>query len=251
MNVVITGITSGLGEALVSQFKKDINLKIIGIYKDKKKLKFSSSKNLVLIKCDFSKKSQVYALVKKIKKYKTIDCLINNHAVLGGYKHTSKELFYINYLSIQELTFKLLKNLYKSKKKLVVNISSHAHNIDLSKKKLTEMSNWQTYKLSKLCLIILSKKLATIGLNSISINPGRMRTNFGKDNFFKIIIKLYLFIFGKNPNSIAKKIYKIINSKKYRNGCYYSNFKIKKMHYVLNNYKQILKFLNFDNKINV
>ena len=44
MNVVITGITSGLGEALVSQFKKDINLKIIGIYKDKKKLKFSSSK---------------------------------------------------------------------------------------------------------------------------------------------------------------------------------------------------------------
>ena len=38
MNVVITGITSGLGEALVSQFKKDINLKIIGIYKDKKKI---------------------------------------------------------------------------------------------------------------------------------------------------------------------------------------------------------------------
>ena len=251
MNVVITGITSGLGEALVSQFKKDINLKIIGIYKNKKKLTFSSSKNLTLIKCDFSKKSQVYTLVKKIKKYKTIDCLINNHAVLGGYKHTSKKLFYINYLSIQELTFKLLKNLYKSKKKLVVNISSHAHNIDLSKKKLTEMSNWQTYKLSKLCLIVLSKKLTTIGLNSISINPGRMRTNFGKDNFFKIIIKLYLFIIGKDPKSIAKKIYKIINSKKYKNGCYYSNFKIKKMHYGLDNYKQILKFLNLDKKINI
>jgi NADP-dependent 3-hydroxy acid dehydrogenase YdfG len=44
MNIIVTGITSGLGEALVNQFQKDTNVTVIGIYKNQQKLNLLKKK---------------------------------------------------------------------------------------------------------------------------------------------------------------------------------------------------------------
>ena len=227
MNIIVTGITSGLGEALVNQFQKDTNVTVIGIYKNQQKLNLLKKK-IFLFKCDFSNKKSVKNLIKKLKKFGKIDCLINNHAALGDKNYNPKKLFFLNYCSIEYFTLKIFNNIQKSKKKLVINISSHAHkNIPIDRK-IYELSDWNIYKLSKLSLILFSKELTNLGLNSISINPGRMRTNFGSSHYLNFFIKFYLFLFGKNPKKIAKKIYKLIKNNNFKNGCYYSNFKIGK-----------------------
>ena len=134
MNIVITGVTSGLGKALVNQFQKDIKTNIIGIYRSKQKLSLSKKK-IFLFKCDFSSEKDVKNLIKKIKKFGKIDCVINNHASLGNLDYNPKKLFFLNYCSIEYLILKIFKNIKKSKKKLVINISSHAHkNIAVEKK---------------------------------------------------------------------------------------------------------------------
>lgn len=228
MNIVITGVTSGLGEALVNQFQKDTDTKIIGIYRNRNKLVPLKKKKIILIKCDFSNKKDVKNLSEKLKKFEKIDCMINNHASLGSLNSNYKKLFFLNYYSIEYITLKIFKNIKRSKKKLVINISSHAHkNITIKKK--NNLSNWDVYKLSKLCLIFFSKKLASLGLNSVSINPGRMRTNFGDSYYLKHLIWFYLFLFGKDPNKIAKKIYDIAKNNNFKNGCYYSNFRSSKI----------------------
>ncbi len=227
MNIVITGVTSGLGKALVNQFQKDIKINIIGTYRSKQKLSLSKKK-IFLFKCDFSSEKDVKNLIKKIKKFGKIDCVINNHASLGNLDYNPKKLFFLNYCSIEYFILKIFKNIKKSKKKLVINISSHAHKNISVEKKIYELSNWDIYKLSKLSLILFSKKLSNLGLNSISINPGRMKTNFGSSHYLSFFIWLYLFLIGKNPEKIAEKIYKIIKNNNFKNGCYYSNFKINK-----------------------
>ena len=133
----------------------------------------------------------------------------------------------------------------KSKKKLVINISSHAHNIkNYNNINLNEMNNWEVYKFSKVCLILLSKKLAQKGIKSISINPGRMRTNFGNQFFGSFFIKIYLYVMGKNPINIAEKINTIIKSGNFKNGHYYSNFKKTNPSISAINTQKIMKFLN-------
>lgn len=227
MNIIITGVTSGLGEALVHEFQKDIGTNIIGIYKNKKKLNFSNKK-IFLFKCDFSNKTNVKNLIKKLKKFGKIDCIINNHASLGNVNYNPKKLFFVNYCSIEYFTLKMFNNIKKSRRKLVINISSHAHKNITKERKFYGLTNWDIYKLSKLSLILFSKELANLGLNSISINPGRMKTNFGSSHYLNFFIRFYLFLFGKNPTKIAEKIYKIIKKNNFKNGCYYSNFKINK-----------------------
>jgi short-subunit dehydrogenase len=240
MNIVITGITSGLGKALIYEFQKNIENNVIGIYRKKVKLDFANKK-VFLFKCDFSKKKDINILAKKIKKFGEIDCVINNHASLGGSKSRPKKLFFLNYYSIEYFTLKIFDNIKKSKKKLVINISSHAHKNIAIKKNFYELSNWDVYKLSKLSLILLSKKLTRLGLNSISINPGRMKTNFGTSHYLGFFIWLYLFLFGKNPMNIAKKIYKIFKNENFTNGSYYSNFKIKKYPIINNKLRNYIK----------
>ena len=72
MNIIITGASSGIGEAVLKLFSKDN--KILAI--SRTKVKFNND-NVKWIKADLSKKSDIERLEQEIKKFKC-DVLINN-----------------------------------------------------------------------------------------------------------------------------------------------------------------------------
>ena len=81
-NIVITGTNSGIGLELVKALSK-YNNKIYAIYrKESQNLVEAQSKNIIPIKCDFSRESDLDNLKKNLINLE-IDILINNAATFG------------------------------------------------------------------------------------------------------------------------------------------------------------------------
>lgn len=240
---LITGSTSGLGKCLSIKLANE-GYKLVLVSASKKKLKKLSSiigaKNSIYFTVDLTDKVQVKNFIKKIP---PIDILINN---AGGFylkknkisKDIDKTLmlnYYTPYFLIKNL---ILKNKYK--KKTFLNILSHA----LPKKKISisnlseqkKFSGWELYKISKIIILAMTHYLSKIYPyhNFINIDPGRMKTNFGSNDvkLIKFLIKIYLYIFGKNPNKVANYIIKMI--KRNRSKVDISVLKKKNFDYIFN-----------------
>ena len=117
------------------------------------------------------------------------------------------KIFYVNFYSILIIIKNLIKNRFFNKRISIIFITSHAIKVKNTNYLIEKYNDWQIYKISKYFLILLNfylnKKFKKI--KTISINPGRMSTNLGKNNgFLSIIIKIYLFIFGKSKLSVAE-----------------------------------------------
>ena len=227
MNIVLTGGTSGLGYRAAEVLGKEIKNKIILIGSNKQKgetsvrnlIKETSNNNISFIQCDLSSISEIKSLADKLKKFK-IDILINNAGALFFSRKESvdkiEKTFSLNHLSYFILTNLLLKYKVIKNGGRIVNVASGAHRgvkIDFNNLEMTTNYNgWVSYKKSKLCNILFTKKLSELTNKSkITVNclhPGFVKTQFGQNNsdLASLAIKFLMNFFAISVEEGAETI---------------------------------------------
>ena len=251
-NVIITGITSGIGTAIALDLaKRDYKINLVARTEESgnkiKDLIYKKTKNndVHVYKCDLSLQTEVHEFVNNFRKQNNgLDILINNAAIIPNKKTITKEgnemQFAVNYIApylLSRLLLDLLKNNAPSR---IVNTSSTAHtggNLNINDfQKLNEKYNlrgWGRYLDTKLLLTIdtveLSKELEGTGVTCNAIHPGFVNTNLGRHLPLQSFNKLLgLFILSQEGG--ADPIIKAACSEEYENitGKYFHRFKQKK-----------------------
>ena len=251
-NVIITGITSGIGTAIALDLaKRDYKINLVARTEESgnkiKDLIYKKTKNndVHVYKCDLSLQTEVHEFVNNFRKQNNgLDILINNAAIIPNKKTITKEgnemQFAVNYIApylLSRLLIDLLKNNAPSR---IVNTSSTAHtggNLNVNDfQKLNEKYNlrgWGRYLDTKLQLTIdtveLSKELEGTGVTCNAIHPGFVNTNLGRHLPLQSFNKL-LGLFILSPKGGADPIIKASCSEEYEkiNGKYFHRFKQKK-----------------------
>ena len=250
MNIVLTGGTSGLGYRTAQVLGKEIKNKIILIGSNKQKgetsvenlIKETSNNDISFIQCDLSSISEIKSLADKLKKFK-IDILINNAGALFFSRKESvdkiEKTFSLNHLSYFILTNLLLKYKVIKNGGRIVNVASGAHRgvkIDFNNLEMIRNYNgWISYKKSKLCNILFTKKLSElIKKNNITVNclhPGFVKTQFGKNNsgLASLAIKFLMNFFAISVEEGAETIVFLATDNNIKNitGKYFYQSKIK------------------------
>jgi gluconate 5-dehydrogenase/2-deoxy-D-gluconate 3-dehydrogenase len=175
-NIVITGISSGIGLDLALELLKNSN--IIGLSRKRPKI---NNPNFTFIKTDLLEK---HSILKAAKKIKRIDVLINNAAIT---KTEIKDSYYnfdkilkVNLYAPFFLSYLLQKKLSQSTQAAIINICSINSHVGFP--------NNQAYSASKGGLFILTKSMANdlskykIRVNSIS--PGYFLTPMTQKSFY-------------------------------------------------------------------
>lgn len=191
-NVVITGITRGLGKELFTLFiAKGYN--VYGILRNRseaKKLESELSENGKIILTDLSSDESIKC-IQKVVGHIPIDLLINN-AGIGGKSHLidkieSEEilnLFNIHCLGVFRTTKALKANLLKAKEPLVLNLNSRLGSITRQSKKIYKNINVSySYRIAKAAQNMLTNCLRAEFTNEItfvSIHPGKMKTDIAQ-----------------------------------------------------------------------
>ena len=250
-NVIITGITSGIGTAIALDLaKRDYKINLVARTEESgnkiKDLIYKKTKNndVHVYKCDLSLQTEVHEFVNNFRKQNNgLDILINNAAIIPNKKTITKEgnemQFAVNYIApylLSRLLLDLLKNNAPSR---IVNTSSTAHtggNLNVNDfQKLNEKYNlrgWGRYLDTKLQLTIdtveLSKELEGTGVTCNAIHPGFVNTNLGRHLPLQSFNKL-LGLFILSPKGGADPIIKADCSEEYENitGKYFHRFKQK------------------------
>ena len=251
-NVIITGITSGIGTAIALDLaKRDYKINLVARTEESgnkiKDLIYKKTKNndVHVYKCDLSLQTEVHEFVNNFRKQNNgLDILINNAAIIPNKKTITKEgnemQFAVNYIApylLSRLLLDLLKNNAPSR---IINTSSTAHtggNLNVNDfQKLNEKYNlrgWGRYLDTKLQLTIdtveLSKELEGTGVTCNAIHPGFVNTNLGRHLPLQSFNKL-LGLFILSPKGGADPIIKAACSEEYENitGKYFHRFKQKK-----------------------
>ena len=211
-NVLITGATSGIGEATaIDLAKKGAN--IFFIARNNLKAQNLSDK----IESISGKRSKFFiadlASLKNIKEsaleFISLDIplhvLLNNAGLINNNRKDTvdgfEEVFSINHLAYFYLTHLLLDKLKEGTPSRIINVSSGAHafvkgfNFD-DVNSLKEYKPFKVYGYSKLANILFTKKLSQVLENeNITVNclhPGVVGTGFGQNNgiFSKILFNL-------------------------------------------------------------
>ena len=202
-NVIITGITSGIGtEIALGLAKKEYKINLVARTEESgnkiKDLidKKTGNNDVHVYKCDLSLQTEIHEFVNNFKQQNNgLDILINNAAIIPNTKTITKEgnemQFAVNYIApylLSRLLLDLLKNNSPSR---IVNTSSTAHtqgNLNVNDfQKLNEkynMRGWGRYLDTKLQLTIdtveLSKEIEGTGVTCNAIHPGFVNTNLGR-----------------------------------------------------------------------
>ena len=211
-NVLITGATSGIGEATaIDLAKKGAN--IFFIARNNLKAQNLSDK----IESISGKRSKFFiadlAYLKNIKdsalEFISLDIplhvLLNNAGLINNNRKETvdgfEEVFSINHLAYFYLTHLLLDKLKEGTPSRIINVSSGAHafvkgfNFD-DVNSIKEYKPFKVYGYSKLANILFTKKLSQVLENeNIIVNclhPGVVGTGFGQNNgiFSKILFNL-------------------------------------------------------------
>lgn len=196
--IIITGGTSGIGEAAVKDLLNEGWHVIMLARNHQKASEMMSQKwkgTLDYIPCDLTDLQSVKTATINIKAdFEHVDVLMNNAGAIiqekeitvDGYERT----FAINHLGHFMLTTELIDLLIASNTR-VINVSSEAHKLG---KMDFEDLQWQTrnyssmnaYGLGKLCNIFftmeLHKRYHDRGLSSYACHPGVVKSNFARDS---------------------------------------------------------------------
>lgn len=170
---LITGITGGIGTALLQKFIKN-GYFVIGQYcKNSEKIdefkKSDLAENCAFFQCDFSSPSQTETFAKKITSLYTVDCLINNAGVSSSSLFQDEpcdelsSMITVNLLAPMILSKSVVKQMISEKTGVILNISSiwgvHGGSMETS------------YSASKGGLISFTKALAKeAGLSGVRVN---------------------------------------------------------------------------------
>lgn len=237
--VLITGATSGIGEATTLLFlEKSWN--VIATGRNQEKLKELALKGAETYRLDVTNEQEVSNLINIISDRKQqIDVLVNNagYGQFGTIEETSiekaRKQFETNLFGLASVTQKLLPLMRKKLKGRIINISSVAG--------ITSMPGGGWYSASKFAVEAISDALRwevkQFGIKVILIEPGPIKTGFsnivGQNVVFeegspygKLVKKLTTestkSIKGGSVNGCAKLIYKVASKKNVKNRYIYT-----------------------------
>lgn len=224
-NVLITGITSGIGMVTANVLQKN-GFDVTGLVRNPEKavqLKKDGTLNpkIRILKCDLASLESVNQCVSLIKsELGKIDLLINNAGgVFLERKITEDELemtFAVNHLGHFALTLGIMEILEKSQAS-VINVSSEAHRSgklnfeDLQGK--NKFSGWKAYANGKLCNIYFTTELHDRyykkGISAVSLHPGVVRTNFFNPfgGLLGGLIKIFSFLMASPEKGAATQLF--------------------------------------------
>lgn len=179
-NIIVTGGTRGIGEAISREFIKNGD-RVFAVYEkdDKTAQKFAKETGAIVIKADVSDKNAVEKVFYEVKKYGKADVLINNAGIsqIKVFSDISEEdwdrMFAVNVKSAFLMTKSALPDMLHNKKGKIINISSIWGQ--------TGGSCEVHYSASKAAIIGFTKALAKeLGLSNIQVNciaPGVIKTD--------------------------------------------------------------------------
>ena len=211
-NVLITGATSGIGEATaIDLAKQGANIFFIARNNLKAqnlsdKIEFISGKRPKFFIADLASLKNIKdAALEFISLDIPLHVLLNNAGLINNNRKETvdgfEEVFSINHLAYFYLTHLLLDKLKEDSPSRIINVSSGAHafvkgfNFD-DVHSLKEYKPFKVYGYSKLANILFTKKLAQIlDKDNITVNclhPGVVGTSFGQNN--GILQKILFYI---------------------------------------------------------
>lgn len=179
-NIIVTGGTRGIGEAICQEFIKNGD-RVFAVYEkdDKTAQEFSQKTNAIIIKADVSKKEGVLSVFSEVRKYGKTDVLINNAGIsqIKPFADITENdwdrIFDVNTKSAFLMSKEALSDMLISKKGKIINISSIWGQ--------TGGSCEVHYSASKAAIIGFTKALAKeLGLSNIQVNciaPGVIETD--------------------------------------------------------------------------
>lgn len=252
---VVTGVTSGIGKALVIELaKKGATIAAVGRNPEKIKklieeLKLSGipEENINKINwfiADLSVMASIVNVASKIRdSYNHIDVLINN---VGGYfaerKVTEDGFEYtlaLNYLGHVLMTFLLLGKIQESESGNIINLSSSEHkhgkihfdDLNLSKSFFGRKAYSQSKLADMLFIRELSLFLQDTNIRINAIHPGIVKTNIAQTKFGlqSLAFKLLKNTIAIEPAKAASRILELVYNPDFANlkGNYISGNKIR------------------------
>ena len=212
-NVIVTGGTRGIGEAICREFLENGD-RVFAVYEknDKSAQEFAKNTGAIIIKADVSKKDGVSAVFDKIRKYGKTDVLVNNAGIseIKPFADITEsdwdKVFSVNTKSAFLMSKEALSDMLVDKKGKIINISSIWGQ--------TGGSCEVHYSASKAALIGFTKALAKeLGLSGIQVNcvaPGVIKTNMNahltSEEMNELEDKIPIGRIG-NPDDIAKTVF--------------------------------------------
>lgn len=184
-NILITGGSDGLGKALANYFCK--NNKVIIVSENPQKLKQTTlelERSVEGFICDVSNVEQVKTTVEKIiKKYKTIDVLINNAglqiqgALIDSDYDRINKVINVNLTGVINVTKAVLSYMKNNKCGTIINVNSQAGLYSKAERTVYHASKWGVTGFTK----CLQPEASKFGVRVTDLLPGKMKTNTFKN----------------------------------------------------------------------
>ena len=209
-NVLVTGATGGIGEAICNKLKKNYNLIVVSRNKEKLKNFMKDNKSIIKrLTCDLNDSNQIKKMIEEIVSINlNIDILVNNAGV------TDDSLFIrMNYEKWQNviktnldsnflLSSSISKLMIKKKWGRIINITSIvAHTGNLGQANYVASKSGLT-GMTKSIAMELAKWNITVNCVSPGFIKTNMTENLSEDQKNTIISKIPLGMIG-SPNDVA------------------------------------------------
>ncbi len=242
--VLVTGASSGIGKSIATFLSKK-GYKVYGTSREPKNKDEFCYEMIVLdvLKIDTIKKAVGFI----IKKEDRIDVLVNNAGmgITGAIEDTPTEemkaVFNTNFFGYVDLMKEVLPKMREQKFGIIINITSIAGYMGLPFRGI--------YSATKSAIEMMSEaanmEVKNFGIKVVNIAPGDISTDIAskryntpmlKNSAYKEMYKKSLILIdehtnsGLNPLKVAKKVYKILNSKNpkihYKVGSFIQKFSI-------------------------
>ena len=223
--VVITGASSGIGEALAECFAKEgAHLILCSLPEEKnilEKIKKDFQKkyhiNVLTVYQDFAKPESAIRFYNQCKKFKKpIYCLVNNAGIIlyGNFYELShrkqKDLITINLITYFTLMRYFLEDMIAQKEGIIINISSVSAFLPTPHHAIYGASKAFVQSLSE----AVDQELKGTGVRIVTINPSYTDTPMLRKNNFPSKIWWYRISGLSKPEEIAQKATKAVKKGK-------------------------------------
>lgn len=206
---LVTGATDGHGRAVAGQLaRRSAEVILLGRNREKclrvqaeiaaeLAASGSSGKSPDILVCDLSSRAEVErAAAELLASGRRLHVLVNNAGLVCLHRQESPDglelTFAVNYLSLFQLSLRLLPRLQESGPARIVNVSSDSYRVaklDLDDLALEPYSVSNAYARSKLAILYftleLAKRLEARGASEVTVNavdPGPVASNIGANN---------------------------------------------------------------------